>query len=230
MHLHEESHLHGKTIIEHDFPEEYAELTAVLTSADVPLREPGPYQEGRGKPPKRQSRGGKMFLLPADLPSLNKEFDAAFRALDWQPQPYASDKVFALTKDRSRGDFQKNGVFVEVEFGNTASMFRDLFKFQVANRERKGEVAVLVTPVSRLARLHDSGVTTFEKIQGLMPYLAVSIQMPIWVIGLEPESFDSLRIRYGQMAAEAEAHGQLCHSVDDAMRGDFTEDENESGD
>jgi Restriction endonuclease BglII len=215
MEIRSESHLYGETIVREHFANEYAELLQLLRSSDVPLRAAGPYSVGRGAPPKRQNRkiGGttKKILLPADMPALNIAFDRALRANGWRSQPYASDDVFASAGDKSRGDFERNGVFVEVEFGNTASLFRDLFKFQVANRERKGEVAVLITGTRMLMKFHDSGVATFEKMKSMLPYLAVSIQMPIWIVGIEPSGWDRIRHRYDEMLSVANHNDEDCH-------------------
>jgi hypothetical protein len=221
MRLTEESHLFGRTIVEHDFPQQYSELMDVLSRTQVPLRDSGPFATGRGKPPKRQKRRikgqNKYILLPADLPALNVSLDQQLRAKGWDRQPFASLDILTKTKDSSKGDFAKAGVFVEVEFGNTASMFRDLFKFQVANRERQGEVAVLVTAVKALARLHDSGITTYQKVEQLIPYMSVGVQMPIWIIGLEPDDIKPLRARYMEMFQVAEANGVECHPLDVAL-------------
>jgi hypothetical protein len=219
MELERESHLFGETILEHHFPDEHRELVDVLGRMDVPLREPGPFQVGRGKPPKRQLRtirGKRRYmLLPADLPMMNRQLDRALRELGWRQQPFATDEVFASTGDRSRGDFERNGVFVEVEFGNTASLYRDVFKFQVASRERRGEVAVLIAASNQLARFHDSGVATYEKVTRMLPYFTLVLQMPLWIIGLVPSDMERLRERYAAMYEEAAGHGLECHAWDD---------------
>jgi Restriction endonuclease BglII len=229
MKLHHESHLFGQTIVREHFRDEYNELVELLTVTGVPLRSAGPFTTGQKKVPKRQSkmvRGErKKLLLPADLPALNEEFDKRLRTQHWSSQPYTRDDVFATTKDRSRGDFERNGVFVEVEFGNTASVFRDFFKFQVANRERIGEVAVLVTGTRQLMKFHDSGVTTFEKVQQTIPYLRIAVQMPVWIIGLEPDSWEPIRVRYNEMNEEATAHGDVCLTYDEAFGAPLPVDE-----
>jgi Restriction endonuclease BglII len=234
MKLHHKSHLFGQTIVERHFPSEYEELTEVFTKTPLPLRDAQPYSTGRRSTPKRQWRtiGGtkKRILLPVDLPSLNVAFDVQLRKKHWSPQPYASDDVFAVTGDRSRGDFAKNNVFVEVEFGNTASLFRDLFKFQIASRERKGDVAVLVVGLRRLMKFHDSGVATFEKVDAMLPYLRIALQMPVWIVGLEPESWDDIRQRYEEMLTVAQDHGEECLPYETAFGVDIhIEDEPPTG-
>ena len=82
-----------------------------------------------------------------------------------------------------KGDFVRNGVFIEVEFGNVASMHRDFFKFQIANRSGAGAVGVLVVATDRFSRFFDSGVATFEIAERNRPFLAIGIQMPLWING-----------------------------------------------
>ena len=216
MELEHASHIFGRTIMRSEFSSEYAEIESTLRAAELPLRPAGPYSTSRGGAPKRQRRGNHHVLLPADLKQLNLDLDAALRPLGWTSQPVASEGVFSTSGQRSKGDFAKNGVFVEVEFGNTASLYRDLFKFQVAAREGVGRVGVLVAAVSTLARFHDSGITTFEKLVDLRPYLALVVQMPIWIVGLRPESFEPIRARYGEMLSTATDNGQTgFRSFDD---------------
>jgi hypothetical protein len=221
-----DSHLFGETIIRTHFASQAEDIIAVLGRMEVPLRDARPFASGRGKAnvPKRQSKGKKYTLYPADLPALNVALDSQLRQRGWTAQPYASADVFASTKDRSRGDFFKDGVFVEVEFGNTASLFRDLFKFQVASRERQGEAAILVVAYRGLARFHDSGIATFEKLQSVKEYLSLVIQMPIWMIGIKPP-LQRLKEAYEDMYEEAVNVGGLeCRSWSAALGGDYEED------
>jgi hypothetical protein len=212
-----ESHLFGETIAEHGFPSEYDELLGVLGSAALPLRPAEPFTE-RGRPatPKRQMKqiGGHraLALFPVDQAALNRELQDQLRAAGWTAEPVAAGHPLGIPADLSlRGDFEKEGVFVEVEFGNSASLFRDLFKFQVASRSGAGEVAVLIVATAELAKFFDSGVATFEQATGLIPYMRIGIQMPVWIIGIEPTSWEPIRDRYDLMHGVAEGHGLTCH-------------------
>ena len=96
-------------------------------------------------------------MFPVDQGALNRQLHTALRSIGWTAEPIASGQPLGTKADISlRGDFAKAGVFIEVEFGNTASLYRDLFKFQIANRSNTGEVAVLIVatggarPVLRL--------------------------------------------------------------------------------
>ena len=222
MKVQTESHLHGETIVEHAFPTEYDELLEAVAGLKPVLRKAEPFTP-TGRPPtpkrhKRQIRGQRKFaLLPVDQNGMNVELEDKLRPFGWERQPFASAAATGRLDTALKGDFAKNRVFVEVEFGNSASMYRDLFKFQIASRSHVGEVAALIVATDRLARFFDSGITTFEQVHSLLPYMAIGIQMPIWIVGIEPESFDDVRLRYNEMKVVAESNGLPCHSYEDVM-------------
>lgn len=214
------SHLFGETIAEHGFPVEYDELLEILGSTALPLREAEPFTE-RGRPttPKRQMKrvGGRRAaaLFPVDQAALNRELQDRLRAVGWTAEPVATGHPLGTAADLAlRGDFAKEGLFVEVEFGNSASLFRDLFKFQVASRSGAGEVAVLIVATAHLAKFFDSGVATFEQATGLIPYMRIGIQMPVWIVGIEPASWEPIKDRYDIMHRVATEHGVTCHAFE----------------
>jgi hypothetical protein len=230
LRIESESHLHGEVIAEHAFPEEHDSLLGVLGGLDIPLRAAGPFTStGRPLRPKRHTRtiGGsrKPFLLPVDQAEMNKAIDSALRSEGWTTQPIASGSFAAEAPSALKGDFVRNRVFVEVEFGNIASMFRDLFKFQIANRARTGDVGILVTATERLAKFFDSGVSTLEAARRLLPFMAIGIQMPIWVIGIEPTDFSDIGRRYEEMASLCRENGVECHDFDSAFGAKITVEE-----
>ncbi len=109
------------------------------------------------------------------------------------------------------GDFAKGGVFVEVEFGNMASAFRDLFKFQIASRSGAGRIGVLVVASDKVARFFDQGVATYEQVARLLPYMGIGLQLPTVIVGLDLNDWTAIKARYGEMRAVAEANGLDCH-------------------
>jgi hypothetical protein len=160
----------------------------------------------------------KPFLLPVDQSALNHALDDILRSDGWTTQPIASGSFVGGDVPLGlRGDFVRNKVFVEVEFGNIASMYRDFFKFQIASRAGAGDVGVLVTATHRLAKFFDSGMTTFEAALRHLPYLAVGFQMPIWFIGIEPNDFQEIGARYEAMRQLCEANGLECHPFATAL-------------
>jgi len=152
---------------------------------------------------------------------LNASIKRTLRADGWTTEPVASGGLVAGEERLGlRGDFSRNRVFVEVEFGNAASFYRDLFKFQVANRAQKGDVGVLLVATDRFARFFDSGVTTYEGARRAKPYMAIGLQMPVWIIGIEPLSFDLIQGRYGEMWELCKENGLDCHTFDSVVTSD----------
>ena len=94
-----------------------------------------------------------------------------------------------------------------------ASVYRDYFKFQIANRAGAGHVAVLVVATQRFAKFFDSGVANFEAAMRDLPYLAIGIQMPIWFVGIEPSNFDEVGERYEEMRALCQSTDWTIHSM-----------------
>jgi hypothetical protein len=215
-----ESHLFGETIVEHGFPRVYDELMDVLGGTELPLRAAEPFTaQGRPATPKRQTKqiGGRraFALFPIDQAALNHHLDDRLRERGWGAQPIAAGRPLGTPADLAlRGDFTKEGVFIEVEFGNSASLFRDLFKFQIASRSGAGEVAVLIVATAQMAKFFDSGVATFEQAVGLIPYMRIGIQMPVWIVGIEPSSWEPVRERYELMQRVATDNQLQCHAFE----------------
>ena len=65
---------------------------------------------------------GGSFFLPQSIP-YNKAFEIEFAKYDWLLQPLLYDNPKLI------GDFAKNDVFVEIQFGNSATLYRDYYKF-----------------------------------------------------------------------------------------------------
>jgi hypothetical protein len=212
-----ESHLHGQVIAEHAFPLEYDSLVGLVGALEMQLRDGAVFTStGRPLSPKRHVRtvAGKKkpFLLPVDQKALNARIKETLRSDGWSTEPVASGGLVSSEERLGlRGDFARGRVFVEVEFGNAASFYRDLFKFQVANRAQQGDVGVLIVATDQFARFFDSGVTTFEAAKRAKPYMAIGLQMPVWIIGIEPLSFEGIGERYAQMWELCKQNGLDCH-------------------
>jgi len=211
------SHLFAETILEGSFRGVWEELLDVFGSVDVPLRPAGPFTStGRPMTPKRQRRrlGGRdaYALLPVDQVGLNLELNRRLVAQGWSRQPFVLGTPVGTPLDSYlKGDFEKEGVFVEVEFGNTASLFRDLFKFQVAGRSGVGKVGVLVVATAPVTRLFDSGVATYEQAVNLLPYMNIGLALPTVIVGLDIVDWEPIARRYEDMKVVAERAGVPCH-------------------
>jgi hypothetical protein len=212
------SHMFGGTILQHNFPHEYQDFLDVLSNLNLPLRESSPFKStGRPLTPKRQFRTiageHRLAMFPVDQGALNRELSERLRERDWDTEPIAGSEpaTAALLGQGLRGDFVKNQVFVEVEFGNVASMYRDLLKFHIASRAQQGEVGILVTATQRLARFFDQGVATFQNADGTRPYMSIGIQMPLWIVGIEPADWGLIEKKYQEMQRVCEANDLRTH-------------------
>jgi hypothetical protein len=179
--------------------QEWDELRDVLGTLEVPLREPGPYARyGRPKTPKRQVRafGGHRgnVLLPVDQSAMNEAIDTALVARGWTCQPWVLvDAAGRPIDTHLRGDFEKHGVFVEVEFGNVASLYRDLFKFHIAGTSGAAEVGVIVVATAQLARLMGGRKLTLERAVKLRRIRYGGIALPLAIVGLEAPRTEAQR-------------------------------------
>ena len=93
-------------------------------------------------------------------------------------------------KPELKGDFLKNDVFVEIQFGNSATVFRDYYKFHMGLAKKLLSLAVLILPTNQYTFFPDrergsvSNMATFE--YALEHFEALTIPVPILLIGLLP--------------------------------------------
>lgn len=120
---------------------------------------------------------------------LNSLIDFVFVSDGWENQPYIDNRL--ERKIDQRGDFsmttkEKVRVFVEVEFGNTGSVFRDLFKFNVAHSLETYDCGILILPMRNLQRRID-GIAPFERVKKLLEAAPNSVDLPLILIGIDSD-------------------------------------------
>jgi hypothetical protein len=100
-------------------------------------------------------------------------------------------------------DFEKNGIWVEVEFGNARSYYQDYVKFMLARKYREARLGLLLCPTTSFAALlcelgrqrarenvvrerpaAYSGMMSYEKAVRELPLLGFMFEMPIVVAGV----------------------------------------------
>lgn len=179
------------------------ELVAILEATPVPLLNPSEPMARKGGV-KRRGRGGKrFFFLPVDQKELNRRLDSAFDAKGWAVHPLIVNPTReGGPKTRLAADYKKDRLQVEVQFGNMARWYSDVFKFQLSYSLDEIDVAVLVVPTQPLANLIDENVAYFERVCRELPWAKMSLTLPIWVIGIEPDDFKPVRVCY-EAAADA---------------------------
>lgn len=115
----------------------------------------------------------------------NKALEAQFSKLGWELQPLLHKNPKLI------GDFQKNDVFIEVQFGNSATIYRDYYKFHYGLTKNLLSLAVLIVPTkpsvffpTRPKSVHNMAeFSMVKKYFDLLP-----IPVPILLIGLLPEN------------------------------------------
>jgi len=115
----------------------------------------------------------------------NKAFERKFIDLHWEQQP------LLLQSPRLIGDFRKRLVFVEIQFGNSASLYRDYYKFQYGHANGLLSLAVLIVPTkpAEFFPTRPSSVINMAEFNLADRYLTVlPIRVPVLVIGLLPEN------------------------------------------
>lgn len=124
----------------------------------------------------------KTWTFTTSQKQMNILLNAEFKAKDWSCQPYVTeDKVTGI-----KADYKKSRVQVEVQFGNMARWYTDVFKFQVSYSLGLIDVGVLVVPMQAFAATIDENVAHYERVVRELPYAKMSITLPIWVIGVAP--------------------------------------------
>jgi hypothetical protein len=126
-------------------------------------------------PPKLRTRGGKSMTFTTAQKDLNVLLNDEFEKKGWDCQPNVTeDKVTGI-----KADYKKARVQVEVQFGNMARWYTDVFKFQVS-------YSLGLIDVQAFANTIDENVAHYERVVRELPYAKMSITLPIWVVGIAP--------------------------------------------
>jgi restriction endonuclease BglII len=133
-------------------------------------------------PVKTRTRGNKTWTFTTNQQALNDLLDAEFEEREWACQPLVTQGDVTGIK----ADYKKSRVQVEVQFGNMARWYTDVFKFQVSYSLDLIDVGVLVVPMQAFANTIDENVAHYERVTRELPYAKMSLTLPIWVIGIAP--------------------------------------------
>lgn len=114
----------------------------------------------------------------------NKAFQTEFKKLGWEIQPKIKDSPKLI------GDFRKGLVFVEVQFGNSSTLFRDFYKFQYGAQNGLFSLSVLIVPYNEYEFFptRPKSVRNMANFELANRYFTVlPINVPTWIIGLLAE-------------------------------------------
>lgn len=113
----------------------------------------------------------------------NKAFEIEFEKFKWEKQPLLHKNPKLI------GDFRKNDVFIEIQFGNSATLFRDYYKFHFGLVNSLLSVAVLIVPVKPKSFFptRPRSVNNMAEYSLALKYFnLLPIPIPILLIGLIP--------------------------------------------
>jgi hypothetical protein len=111
---------------------------------------------------------------------LNTYFDRRLSEAGWDYHPLAT----RIEESGLAADFRKdcNGlrVQVEVQFGNMARWYSDIFKFQTAYSQDLADLGICVVPTTSLAARIDSNITNFERVVRELPQRSFPSRSQSW--------------------------------------------------
>lgn len=125
-------------------------------------------------------------------PQFNKTLDSFFISKGWESQPLVFNEPGDPT---AKMDFFKERVGVEVQFGHSSFLGIDLLKFQVCSYSGLDKIDVGVyimtthnfqKTMKQIYNQNWEGSLSFEKVKRYLPNFKSAIQLPIYVIGIEP--------------------------------------------
>ena len=111
----------------------------------------------------------------------NKRFEIEFDKLGWEIKPMLS------RSPRLIGDFRKNLVFVEIQFGNSATLYRDFYKFQYGLQNGLLSLSVLIVPINprEFFPTRPRSVSNMAEFDLALRYFTIlPISVPTMVVGL----------------------------------------------
>ncbi len=132
--------------------------------------------------PNKSSKNSRLDVVQQ---LFNTFFDRRFACdLNWLYHPNAT----RIPNSDLAADYKKefNGlrIQVEVQFGNMARWYSDIFKFQTAYSQDLIDIGLCIVPTNSLASRIDSNITNFERCVRELPSAKLSITLPILLIGL----------------------------------------------
>ena len=111
----------------------------------------------------------------------NKRFEIEFEKLGWEKKPLLNNKP------RIIGDFKKDLVFVEVQFGNSSTLYRDFYKFQYGLQNGLLSLSVLIVPINpkEFFPTRPRSISNMAEYDLALRYFTIlPISVPTMVVGL----------------------------------------------
>lgn len=125
---------------------------------------------------------GKKNQFAFSEAQVNEDFMKGFKEKGWE---YGIPVIPDL---ELRADYRKERVQVEVQFGNAARFYADVMKFQLAYLQDQIDLGVEILPRLGFAKLMGSNLANYERAIREIDRFKFAITLPLWIIGVEPES------------------------------------------
>jgi len=166
------SYRHAEAILEKVYPNEKSEIEAAIGAAAWKMK----------SAPKTRSRGGRVVAtLDVYQVKTNEALSAQFLKHGWTSKPL----IVSTSESRLVADFKKSKIQVEVQFGNAARYYADIFKFLLSYSADDIEVGVLVVGMECRAKRMDENLACYERVVRELPHAKLGITLPVWVLGVD---------------------------------------------
>ena len=173
------SYRHADAILKLEFAKERKELFESLK------HDPWCHRE---KANIRRRNDKVVAVLSISQTETNKALEVEFKKWGWKIRP----EIISDSESGLAADFRKSKIQVEVQFGNMARWYTDVFKFLLSYSADDIEVGVLVVPMQKTADRIDENVAYYERVMRELPAAKMGITIPILVIGVEDPDCDDI--------------------------------------
>jgi hypothetical protein len=171
------SYRHADAILKYEYAQERKELFTAIERAAWCHRD---------EPLIRKRNDKVVAVLSVSQTATNKALEVEFKKFDWKIRP----QIISKTDSGLAADFRKSKIQVEVQFGNMARWYTDVFKFLLSYSADDIEVGVLVVPMQKTANRIDENVAYYERVMRELPAAKMGITIPILVLGVEDTDCD----------------------------------------
>ncbi len=154
---------------------------------------------------------------------MNTYFDCVMtNTYGWGFHPLATRIADSgLTAD-FRKSFGELSIQAEIQFGNMARWYSDIFKFQTAYSQSLINIGLSIIPALDLAVRIDSNIVNFERAKRELPSAVLSITLPILMIGLSIDEntqiIDVSRCQFNNFN-EVKAQDNRCRIINGYLNG-----------
>jgi len=115
----------------------------------------------------------------------NKAFSSKLANLGWEQQP------LLRVDPKLIGDFRKGLVFVEIQFGNSSTLYRDYYKFQYGLANGLLSLAILIVPTKPSGFFPTRPKSVLNMAEYNLAHACLTvlpINVPVLLVGLVPEN------------------------------------------